>query len=118
MASLPFQRLTVVRLMRHPNPPPDSASDEEIQSEHIRYLTGLVEDGTILVNGPIRRKDDAEWLGMSLYTVGIDAARALAEADPGVIAGWFRIVIDEWVFPARPKMIGDKTDFEMEVPGL
>src|SRR5688500_9517549 len=116
MPVVSFQRLTLVRLIWNPNPPPDSPGDGEIQAAHIRYLSALVEAGTILVNGPVKRIDDTNLLGMSLYTVGPEAARRIAEADPGTRAGWFQIMVDEWVFPARPKTIGDKVDFEMEVP--
>jgi uncharacterized protein YciI len=112
----PFQRLTVVRLLSHPQPPPDGPEDDAIQAAHVAYLRGLVEEGTILVNGPVRRIDDPRIRGMSLYTLGPDDARRIASADPAVRAGWFEIAVDEWVFPAVPRTIGDRADLEVDVP--
>ena len=118
MPVLPFQTLTLVRLVSHPEPPPDGPDDDAIQAAHLAYLRGLVEAGTILVNGPVRRVDDPRMRGLSLYTVGPDEARRLANADPAVRAGWFEIVVDEWMFPAVPRTIGDRTDLELDVPEL
>jgi uncharacterized protein len=117
MPIVPFQRLTVVRLMSHPEPPPDAPDDDAIQAAHLAYLRGLVEEGTILVNGPVQRIDDPRIRGMSLYTVGVDEARRLAMADPAVRAGWFEILVDEWIFPAVPRTIGDRVDLERDIPG-
>lgn len=116
MQLLPFQKVTIVRLMSHPNPPPDSPEDADIQAAHINYLRGLVEDRTILVNGPVKRIDDPKLRGMSVYMVGPDEARELANEDPAVRAGWFEVVVDEWMFPAFPRTIGDRHDLEIEVP--
>ncbi len=116
MPILPFQTLTLVRLVSHPDPPPDGPDDEAIQAAHVAYLRGLVEAGTILVNGPVRRIDDARLRGMSLYTLGPDEARRLANDDPAVRAGWFAIVVDEWMFPSVPRTIGDRVDLEVDVP--
>jgi uncharacterized protein YciI len=117
MPVLPFQRLTLVRLVGHPTPPPDSPDDDELQAAHIRYLSGLVAEGTILANGPVQRIDDRRLRGLSLYTVDVDEARRLANADPAVKAGWFEIVVDQWIFPAVPRSIGDRVDLEIDVPG-
>lgn len=116
MPTLPFQKLTLVRLLSHPEPPPDGPDDDAIGAAHVAYLRGLVEAGTILANGPVRRIDDGRLRGMSLYTVGPDEARQLANDDPAVKAGWFEIVVDEWMFPAVPRVIGDRVDLEIDVP--
>ncbi|QNO36925.1 hypothetical protein H4J02_10680 [Protaetiibacter sp. SSC-01] len=42
MPLTPFQRLTVVRLMQHPERPPWGPGSDEIQAAHIAYLRGLV----------------------------------------------------------------------------
>lgn len=112
----PFQRLTIVRLVTKDPPPPDTPDDHRIQVEHIKYLGDLIEKGIILANGPVRRADDAQLRGMSLYLTGIDEARAYANADPAVQAGWFDIVADEWLIPVRPRIIADRTDLEIDVP--
>ena len=116
MPVLPFQKLTLVRLVSPAVPPPDTPDDHAIQAAHIRYLSSLVEAGTILANGPVKRMDDPTLRGISLYTITLVEARRLANEDPGVKAGWFDIVVDEWMIPARPRMIGDRIDFEMDVP--
>lgn len=116
MPKVPFQKLTLVRLVSAPNPPPDSPEDDAIQAAHIQYLGALVASGTILANGPVRRVDDAKWRGFSLYSVGAEEARQLANQDPAVKAGWFEILVDEWLIRADPKVVGNRTDLEMDVP--
>jgi uncharacterized protein YciI len=116
MPKRPFQMLTVVRLVTPPDPPPDSPEDDAIQAAHIRFLMRLSEDGTILAGGPVRRRDDPILRGMCLHRVGADDARRIARDDPAVRAGWFDVVVDEWLFPAMPKTIGDRTDLELDVP--
>lgn len=116
MAKLPFQKITVVRLMTAENEPPDSADDTAIQSAHIQYLMSLFDNGTILANGPVKRLDDPRIRGMGLYLVGPDEARKLANEDPAVKAGWFDVVVDEWLIPARPRTIGDRQDLDIDVP--
>ncbi|MBX7133173.1 MAG: YciI family protein [Fimbriimonadaceae bacterium] len=116
MPEIPFQLLTIVRLVNPAVPAPDSPEDETIQAAHIRYLGSLVEQGLILANGPVRRRDDQTLRGMSLYTVGPEEARALALQDPGVKAGWFDLIIDQWMIPVRPKTIADRTDLVIDLP--
>lgn len=116
MPLLPFQRLTVVRLVTAPNPPPDGPEDDAIQAAHVRYLRGLHAQGIILANGPFKRIDDTEIRGLGLWTVGPDEARRLIAEDPAVEAGWFVAKVDEWIFPAVPRTIGDRHDLEVDVP--
>lgn len=116
MPRLPFQKLTLVRLVSPPDPPADGPDDDALQAAHVAYLSRLVEAGTILANGPVRRIDDPGVRGMSLYTVGPDDARRIANADPAVRAGWFVVMVDEWMFPAVPRTIGDRVDLEVDVP--
>lgn len=116
MAKKAFQRLTVVRLVTPASPPPDSPDDDAIHAAHVRYLTSLRDEGTILVNGPMRRKDDPIWRGMSLYVVDAETARSHALADPAVKAGWFDVLVDEWLVPVLPRTIADREDLELEVP--
>lgn len=116
MPIVAFQKLTVVRLMAASQRPPDSPDDDRIQAAHIGYLRGLVETGEVLVNGPLRQIDEPRLRGLTLYTVEPDEARRLALADPAVKAGWFEILLDEWMFPAVPRVIGDRVDFELDLP--
>lgn len=118
MTRRPFQRLTIVRLMQHPERPPWDAGSDAIQAAHVAYLQGLHARGVILVNGPIEQLDDPMFRGMSLYTVSPDEARAFAAEDPGVRAGWFVPTVDGWIFPAVTRAIGDRVDLEVDVPEL
>ena len=77
-----FQVLTVVRLTTPDPRPPDGPDDDRIQGEHLAYLRGLAEQGKIALNGPIRAVDSPDWRGLTVYTVDVDEARALASADP------------------------------------
>ncbi len=116
MPVLPFQKLTAVRIMAHPDRPAPGPGDEAIHAAHLAYLGALVRRGTILVNGPFASVDEPRLRGMSLYTVGPEEARRLANEDPAVRAGWFEIVLDEWMFRAIPRTIGDRVDLEIDVP--
>jgi uncharacterized protein YciI len=114
MRDMEFQRLTLVQL-RTPEPrPPGSPDDDRIQAEHLAYLAGLRDRGVLALNGPVRGPDSAGRLrGLSVYLVDIDEARALAEADPAVRAGWFDVVVDSWWIPSVPVTVGDRVDFEL-----
>jgi len=102
--------------MASATPPPASPEDDGVLAAHLAYLGGLVDRGIILVNGPFRQIDDPRLRGMSLYTVDPDEARGLANDDPAVKHGWFQIVLDEWMFPAIARTLGDRTDVEVDVP--
>lgn len=108
-----FQVVTIVRLRAPLAPVPDTDEDAQIQAAHIAYLINLREKGIILLNGPVRRKDDPRFLGMSIYSVGIDEAREYALADPGTKAGWFEIEADTWLLPSVPVTMGDRVDLEI-----
>lgn len=116
MPAVPFQKLSLVRLITPTSPVPDSPEDGDIHAAHIRYLSGLIEEGKILVHGPVRRLDDPRLRGMSLYPVGAEEAREYAQKDPAVLAGWFEVLVDEWLIPARPTQIGDRVDGVIDVP--
>lgn len=109
-----FQRLSIVRLCTPDPRPPDTPDDDRIQAEHRAYLSGLREEGLILLNGPVRCADTEGFRGMTLYSVEVDEARRLASADPAVRAGWFDVVVDAWLIPARPVTVGDRVDVEIE----
>ena len=107
-----FQRLSIVRLSSPAVIPPDSADDDRIQAEHIAYLGGLRDRGIIALNGPVRFKDSPKFRGMSIYTVDVEEARALALADPAVKAGWFEVTVDSWWIPSIPVILGNRVDIE------
>ena len=109
-----FQRLTIVHLMTPATRPPDGPDDDRIQAEHLAYLGGLRERGLVALNGPIRGGDTTGFRGMTVYTVDAHEARALAEADPAVRAGWLDVVVDTWWIPSVPVTVGDRVDVDTE----
>lgn len=116
MPVIPFQIMTIVRLMTPAQAEAPTRLDDQVFKDHLAYLRDLVKQGKILANGPAKRIDDPMLRGISLYLVGAEEARELALQDPAVKAGCFEIMVDQWMIPVDPKMIADRTDFEMEVP--
>lgn len=108
-----FQRLSIVQLRSPEVGPPDSSDDERIQMEHVAYLTALRDKGIIALNGPVRFKDSPKFRGMSIYTVDVVEARAYAEDDPAVKAGWFEVIVDSWWLPSIPVTLGNRVDIEV-----
>jgi uncharacterized protein YciI len=95
-----FDQLTVVLLVRGENAP-DLTEEEEraLQDAHLAYLANLHQAGHLVAAGPLR-DPDTYYRGLSMLTVGVDEARALAEADPAVRAGKFRAVVLPWMVPS------------------
>ena len=59
---------------------------------HLAYLRGLHEKSTLVMAGPFEEEG-----GMAIVqTTSADDARAIAHADPGVIAGTLRAEVAEW----------------------
>jgi uncharacterized protein YciI len=59
---------------------------------HLTYLRGLHEKSTLVMAGPFEEEG-----GMAIVqTTSADDARALAHADPGVMAGTLRVEVSEW----------------------
>jgi uncharacterized protein YciI len=60
---------------------------------HLAYLRGLHEKSVLVMAGPFEEAAG----GMAIIqTTSPDEARALADADPGVIAGTLRVEVTEW----------------------
>ena len=84
---------TIVFLVRPPDAP--SFTEEELdrlQVEHLTHLRDLRRRGLIAANGPLSSQTDERYRGVSIYTVPLDEALALARADPMVRAR--RLAID------------------------
>ncbi len=88
---------TLVLLKRGPNAFDFSEEElEELQTQHLAHLNSLREQGLILVGGPFSEQPDETLRGMSLYSVGLEEARRLAEADPSVRAGRLAVDVMTW----------------------
>src|SRR3954471_10661118 len=115
-----FDVRTVVYLRRGDHPPAlDEDGSTALHHAHLAYLGGLTERGIIAVNGPLLDQSDPSMRGMSIYTVSVDEARRLAEDDPAVRAGRFRVDVARWcvaagrvAFPEHDGPVGERVAFE------
>jgi uncharacterized protein len=115
-----FDVRTVVYLRRGHHPPElDDEASTALHHAHLAYLAGLIDRGVIAANGPLRDQSDETIRGMSVWTVGPEEARRLAESDPAVRAGRFRVDVAKWcvsagrvTFPEYDGPVGDRVRFE------
>jgi uncharacterized protein YciI len=92
---------TLVLLKRGPKAFDFSEEElEELQAQHVAHLDSLRQQGHILVGGPFSEQPDETLRGMSIYSVGLEEARRLAEADPAVQAG--RLAVDVMTWWTKP----------------
>ena len=92
-----FDVRTVVYLRRGDHPPElDEDASTALHHAHLAYLGELVARGIIAANGPLLDQSDPTMRGMSVYTVPVDEAQRLAEFDPAVRAGRFRVDVARW----------------------
>lgn len=95
------RQYTLVLLRRGPAPRDDEARNERLQLEHLQHLTRLQLAGVLVLNGPIMAEHTI--LGVSIYAAGLEDARALAEADPKVVAGYLTVEAIPWMaVPSAP----------------
>ena len=93
-----LERFTAVLLiLRDDAPKLDERAAAELQDAHLSHLADLHEAGYLLAAGPLL---DPTFRGLSLFRVEPDRARELAERDPAVRAGRFRLQIIPWMVPA------------------
>jgi uncharacterized protein len=70
-----------------------------LQDAHMAFLADLHAGGQLLAGGPLLDRD-SPYRGLSILSVGVPEARAIAERDPAVRAGRFRIIALPWMVPA------------------
>ncbi len=115
-----FDVRTVVYLRSGEHPPQlDEEASTALHHAHLAYLADLGRRGIVAANGPLVEKTDPTLRGMSVYTVGMAEARRLAEQDPAVRAGRFRVDVARWAvahgriaFPEQDAPVGDVVRFE------
>jgi uncharacterized protein YciI len=115
-----FDVRTVVYLRRGSTPPDlDEEASTALHHAHLAYLADLGRRGIIAANGPLLDQSDETMRGMSVYTVDADEARRLAEQDPAVRAGRFRVDVARWAvatgriaFPEQERPVGRLVRFE------
>jgi uncharacterized protein len=92
-----FDTFTIVLLhLRDDAPELDPDESASLQDAHLDHLAGLHEAGHLLAAGPLL---DDHLRGLSIYRLGPDEARVLADQDPGVLAGRFSVSVIEWMVP-------------------
>ena len=115
-----FDVRTVVFLRTGDNPP-DLPEDEStaLHHAHLAHLAELARRGIVVANGPLLDKSDETIRGLSVYSVDPDEARRIAEQDPAVKAGRFRVDVARWAvaaglisFPGHDGPVGREVRFE------
>ena len=86
---------TLVFLRKGPASRDDEARNKRLQIEHLQHLTKLQLLGKLALNGPTMLEH--EILGVSVYATELEEARALAEADPKVRAGYLTVEAIPWM---------------------
>ena len=81
----------------------DEETIERIFREHLAYTMGMVNSGQQLAAGPVRDSpaEEEHICGVGLFQQGsLDKVRELANADPGVRQGLYRVDVMTWQTPA------------------
>jgi uncharacterized protein YciI len=73
----------------------DEALYEKIHIQHLQHLTKLQLLGKLVLNGPTMIEHEIH--GVSVYAAELEEARALAEADPKVKAGYLTVEAIPWI---------------------
>jgi len=89
------RRYTLVFLRKGLASRDDETRNERLQLEHLQHLTKLQLVGKLLLNGPTLVDHDI--LGVSVYAAELEEARAMAEADPKVRAGYLTVEAIPWM---------------------
>ena len=91
---------TVV-FLRRIDPPPalDQATGSKVQDAHLAFLAAQHDAGRLVAAGPVRSAEGGDLAGICLYHVDRDEAKALAEQDPAVQRGVFRVETLSWLVP-------------------
>ena len=72
---------------------------DAIQERHVAYQEQLRANGKIVAAGPFSDQPDENWRGMTMYLTSLEEARALAAADPAVVAGRLAVDVFQWWTP-------------------
>lgn len=89
------RRYTLILLRQGPAPREAESRNERLHLEHLQHLTKLQLAGKLVLNGPILVEHDI--LGVSVYAAELEDARAMAEADPKVRAGYLIVEALPWI---------------------
>jgi uncharacterized protein YciI len=89
------RRYTLIFLREGPASREDEGRNERLHLEHLQHLTKLQLAGKLVLNGPILVEHAI--VGVSVYAAEPEEARAMAEADPKVQAGYLTVEAIPWI---------------------
>jgi uncharacterized protein YciI len=85
----------LVILTKGPNRTQDSATVSKIQSEHLKNIGRLYEEGKIDLAGPFG--DDTDWRGVFVFNVATqEEAEKLLQTDAAISSGRLSYIIHPW----------------------
>lgn len=100
-----FDHYTVVILALGPKAPKDAKGlPPELLQQHVGYLMKQINEGKMVQAGPLAEPLDPTWTGLELYKMSPAEARKIAEEDPAVKAGQFKVLTMTWMTPKGPPM--------------
>lgn len=89
-----FTSETFVLLVKGPKwSDADTAENRALMKGHLAHFEAQQQAGNLLVCGPFGDRDDPDLRGMCLYRTPVAETRALAEADPRVVAGHLKVKV-------------------------
>jgi uncharacterized protein YciI len=77
--------------------------EQALAARHWAYSQDLLGKGTLIFAGRTLHRDPTAFAFVVIRAPSLDAARAVAEADPGVAGGVFA----SEVFPFQPMLMGE-----------
>ncbi len=109
---------TVVYLRRGHHPPELTEASTALHHAHLAHLADLGRRGIIAANGPLLDQSDPTMRGCRSTRWHRRGTR-LAEQDPAVVAGRFRVDVARWAvaagriaFPETEGPVGDRVRYE------
>ena len=101
-----MKRYVIAYLRRGPNRNQDSTTATELQRAHLKNITRMANEGTLVLVGPFL--DDEDVRGIHIFDVEtIEEAKALTESDPAIRAGRLVMELRPWYGTAALKEISD-----------
>ena len=97
-----------------PNRSQDSTTRAELQKAHMANISRLVDEGKLVVAGPMM--DDTDLKGIYVFDVTtVEEARALTETDPAIQAGSLVMELHPWYATAGLGELADIHDQIMRI---
>jgi len=99
-----MKKYVMAYLKRGPNRNRDSAEASQLQMAHLKNITRMAEEGTLVLAGPFLDNDDVR--GIYIFDVEtVEEARILTETDPAIKAGSLIMELRPWYGSAALKEI-------------